>query len=115
MKIKILVLFLAITLSNTSIASDQTGQVTNIIVREDGLHWIYVSGTRSPKPACAGSNEYWMIKDENSLVGKAHFSMILSAYMSGKTVAIYGIGECTRWGDGEDIHSIEISEGPLQG
>ena len=115
MKFKIVAFLLAIVLSNTSIASDQSGQITNIIVRADGLHWIHVTGTRTAKPACTGSNEYWMIKDENSLVGKAHFSMVLSAYMSGKTVAIYGIGECSRWSDGEDIHSIEISEGPFKG
>ena len=50
----------------------------------------------------------WMIKDENSVVGKSQLSMLLTVYVSGKTVTVIGDGTCTRWHDGEDVNVIYL-------
>ena len=90
-----------------SFAGSQTGLVTNINVRTDGLHWFTLSGDRGAMPACTQERfTYWMIKDENSTYGKSQFSMLLAAYMAQKPVTILGTGNCTRWGDGEDINAV---------
>ncbi|WP_064791923.1 hypothetical protein [Shewanella woodyi] len=90
-------------------AGSQTGLVTNINVRDDGLHWFTLSGDRGVMPACTRDRfTYWMIKDESSTYGKSQFSMLLAAYMAQKTVTIIGTGSCTRWGDGEDIKVVQF-------
>ncbi len=72
----------------------------------DGLQYVVVKGNSDLKPACA-KNTYYMIKDEKSDAGKAQFAMLMSAYLSGKAVTIYGTGQCGRWSDGEDINAVE--------
>ena len=90
----------------TVLASNQTGIVKKVLVRTDGLHWFYLEGARSERPACSAQHEYWMVKDENSVYGKSQFSMLLTAYASKSKVTINGNGTCSRWGDGEDINTI---------
>lgn len=95
--------------SEAAFAGSQTGKVTNIIVRQsDGLHYFYMSGTGENRPDCAASHTYWMIKDENSTVGKTQFSMLLTAYASGRTITVAGTNTCTCWGDGEDVNVIQL-------
>ncbi len=95
--------------TSQAFAGSQTGKVTSILVRQsDGLHYFYMSGVGENKPDCASSHTYWMIKDENSTVGKTQFSMLLTAYASGKTISVIGTNSCTRWGDGEDLNSIAL-------
>ena len=100
---------LAIGVTNAA-ASTQTGKITKILVRSDGLHYFYLSGPRGEKPHCATNHAYWMIKDESTTYGKSQFSMLLAAYMTNKTVKIFGSAECTRWGDGEDIKTVLLEE-----
>ncbi|MDO6708528.1 hypothetical protein [Photobacterium sp. 1_MG-2023] len=104
-------LFLAIGLlcaCTMTYAGSVTGTVSQIIVRDDGLHYVYINGEATNRAACAQKNDYWMIKDENSTYGKSQYSMLLAANASGKTVSIVGAGTCMRWKDGEDIQSISI-------
>ncbi|MBU1390186.1 hypothetical protein [Shewanella baltica] len=92
---------------SSAFAGGQTGLITQINVRTDGLHWVVLSGERGEMPACTkGQYKYWMIKDENATYGKSQFSMLLAAYLSGKPVTIIGTGNCSRWGDGEDIGTL---------
>jgi hypothetical protein len=104
---RIIVSVLLLGVSNV-FASNQTGAITRILVRTDGLHWFYVSGDRTEKPICA-TNNYWIIKDEESAYGKSQMSMLLTAYSMGKTVTIQGEGNCTRWGDGENIGTVILN------
>ena len=67
-----------------------------------------MSGTAADRPSCALGQTYWMIKDENTVVGKSQLSMLLTAYASGKTVGVTGSGTCKRWGDGEDVDTIQL-------
>lgn len=85
------------------------GRVTAIVVRaSDGLHYVTIEGVRSSPPACA-THDYFMIADEHSDSGKSQIAILLSAYMSGKSVHIEGTGTCTRWPDGEDILVVTLS------
>ena len=104
---KIILLLMMIHLPTSAQASTQTGKISSIQVRDDGLHWFYIEGSRSLKPTCA-THEYWMIKDENSAYGKSQFSMLLSAYMGGKEIVIHGKNTCSRWGDGEDVGTVQL-------
>lgn len=90
----------------SAFAGQQTGQVTQVIVRaSDGLVHFYMNGTATAKPACA-ANPYWVIKDENSAIGKRQLAMLLMARESGKQVIVGGANTCTRWADGEDVEYI---------
>lgn len=99
----------ALLFSSAILAGNQTGTVNYVVVRaSDGLVYFHLKGgTSLDKPACA-THSYWMIKDENSNTGKQQYSMILAAHLSGKTVKVTGANACTRWGDGEDVNSIQI-------
>ncbi|WP_444901409.1 hypothetical protein ACJJIG_17890 [Microbulbifer sp. SSSA007] len=98
--------FCLMLISLSAQAGTQEGQITSILNRaSDGLHYFRMSGTAVDKPDCA-SGSYWMIKDENSTAGKSQFSMVLTAYASGKMVQVIGSGKCDRWHDGEDVNSI---------
>ena len=100
---------LLLAVSSYAYAGDQVGKVTKISVRQsDGLHYFYMSGSTRNRPACADGFDYWMIKDENSVAGKSQLSMLLTAYVSGKTVTVIGGGTCTRWHDGEDVNVIYL-------
>jgi hypothetical protein len=103
-----LAFFLCAGLTNVAVAGGtQTGKVTFITIRgSDGLILIELSGTPSNKPACAPYT-YWIIKNENSLVGKQQLALLVTAKATGQTVAISGTGDCTRWPNGEDIDTVQ--------
>lgn len=109
---RVLLLFTIFLVSFSSLASVQQGTVTNVIVRDDGLHWFILlsdgSGERSERPECSATHTYWMIKDENTRYGQSQFSMLLAAYMAKTPVKITGKHSCTRWGDGEDISTVQL-------
>jgi hypothetical protein len=100
---------LSLFVSTNIYAGTQSGTVNYIIVRaSDGLvYFTLKGGSRVGNPSCA-THGYWMIKDENSNSGKLQYSMVLSAHASGKTINVTGMNACTRWGDGEDVNSIQI-------
>jgi hypothetical protein len=89
-------------------AGSITGVVSHVHVRaSDGLVYVVVSGSPVGKPTCATGN-YWMIANENSNVGKQQLALLTAAKSSGQVVTITGSGTCTRWGDGEDINSVQL-------
>lgn len=88
-------------------AGTQTGTVTSLEVRaSDGLIAVYLSGTASGRPACAVTQPYWIVKDENSTSGKQQLAQLMLARATGQTVTINGMNTCVRWSDGEDINLI---------
>ena len=109
-KVLITALLLASLLAATpTLASSQTGKITRLAVRDaDGLIYVELTGARSQKPACAANFSYWMIKNENSETGKRQHATLLAAMLARQTIAITGHATCTRWGDGEDIHIVEV-------
>jgi hypothetical protein len=103
----VLIIF-SIFFSIQSFAGQQSGTVSTLIVRaSDGLVYFTVKGAPiANAPSCA-THGYWMIKDENSNVGKQQYALILSAHATGKRINISGMNTCSRWGDGEDVNSIQ--------
>jgi hypothetical protein len=105
---KIIIGLIGVVVAVPSIAGTQTGKIVKVYARAtDGVNLVYVSGSRSGRPNCA-TQDYWIIKDENSTTGKKQFAMLLMAQAAGRTVMLEGPGSgaCTRWGDGEDIGSV---------
>lgn len=102
------ILPLALALAPAAYAGTQVGKIDNIAARtSDGLLIIELTGTASGKPQCA-THSYWMIKNENSTIGKQQLAMLMAAQLSGKTVTIVGTAACTRWADGEDIEYVMV-------
>lgn len=92
-------------------ASEITGTVRYIKIRaSDGLHFVEINGTPSARPACAATYGYYIIRQEQSDVGKAHLAALMSAYFARRPIYIRGSGNCTRWGDGEDIEEVGLIE-----
>ncbi len=108
-KVSMLVSLVLVGLVNIVSASTQEGKITHLFVRaSDGLTYFFLdSAIPNDKPACATHN-YWMIKDENSEVGKKQYAMLLAAHSAGRTIKVSGMGTCTRWGDGEDVNSVVL-------
>ncbi|WP_197692507.1 hypothetical protein [Geobacter sp. DSM 9736] len=101
-----LTLVLSCFISNESMAGSVYGTVSSIIVRaSDGLVYFTVAGTPVGKPSCA-TGGYWIIRDENSTVGKQQLAVLLAALSTKNTVSIVGNDTCNRWGDGEDLNYI---------
>lgn len=103
----LLMLILSLLVTSVS-ASEQTGKIAYLTTRDsDGLIYFVVNGARSVKPACATQN-YWVIKSENTESGKRQFAALLAARLSGASVKIWGASTCVRWGDGEDVMAVEL-------
>ncbi|WP_233081939.1 hypothetical protein [Rheinheimera soli] len=97
-------------LSAEAFAGSQRGTVSSVIVRaSDGLTYFTINITaKSGSPSCA-TKSYWMIKDENSEVGKKQYSLLLAALASGRELTVVGMNTCTRWSDGEDIDWLQLN------
>lgn len=90
-------------------ANEVTGTIRYLAARaSDGLHIVELNAVPTARPPCAAVHPYYMIKDETSDVGKSQFAMLMSAYLTNRPVRITGLGTCTRWGDGEDIQTVEF-------
>lgn len=88
-------------------AGSVEGTIASLVIRDsDGLVYVHVNGANGGRPACAQNQPYWMIKDENSVTGKRLIGTLLAAQLIQRRVTIWGYGTCTRWGDGEDIHTV---------
>lgn len=88
-------------------AGSASGAINYIIVRP-GLVYFQVNAANQGRPACAAGTNYYMIKDENSAYGKQQLALLLTAKSSGRTIVVEGAGQCTKYPDGEDVHSISI-------
>ena len=101
-------LILIITFINpNAFAGEITGKISRLLSRSDGLHWVYISGSVSGKPACSLYSAF-AIKDENSTYGKTQISQLMTAYASGQEIKIYGDNVCTRYSTAEDILTVEL-------
>lgn len=108
----IMVFFTQILFVTNAFSSTYMGKVSSINIREvDGLVWVDIIGSRSGDlPSCAKDRNYMMIKNENSATGKRQLALLMMAQASNKTVKIDGMNTCTRWGDGEDIGTVQIQK-----
>lgn len=95
-------------LATPALCGSQIGQVTQVFIREqDGLVYFTMSGQHDNRPACA-TQQYWIVKNENSEAGKRQLVVLLSARTTGAVVAVSGGNTCVRWHDGEDADTVSI-------
>jgi hypothetical protein len=92
-----------------SAQSVATGSISNVDVQTaNGGKVIFNQGSnRSGVPTCATITNRWAF-DGTTPAGQATLSLILSAYMSGKSVTVHGLGNCSAWGDTETVQYIEM-------
>lgn len=103
---------LAASIGISTSASAQSTGATGPIGRIDmqtaggGKVIFYQGGNRSGVPACASNlNNRWAF-DGTTPSGQATLSILLSAYMSGKSIQVVGMGTCSAWGDTETVNYI---------
>jgi hypothetical protein len=71
-----------------ALASQQTGQVQVVYIADNtSPNGLSMSGARTTKPACA-TDDLWVFTLPQTLSG------VLSAYMSGKSISVFGTGTC---------------------
>jgi hypothetical protein len=111
MKLKNAMLAACLTLGALSgaHAGSATGKVQSIAIRE-GLVYITLTGAPSGRPACALGSSYFMIKDENSSVGRQQMALALSAMNADRNLYAEGAGTCTKWPDGEDLRELGLAQ-----
>lgn len=95
-----------LALASPAVAGTAAGKVKELHVRaSDGLMVVILDSPRYEKPPCA-TQDYFIVKEENSHTGEAQFAMLMAAFLNGTTVYITGSNACTRWLDGEDIEDV---------
>jgi len=90
--------------ANLYAGSATSGILKLVHFMSDGIVIAYTSGTRSDIPTCAINQPSRFAIDATTSGGKVLLSGLLSAYASGKNVAIFGTGNCLAYGDSETIN-----------
>jgi hypothetical protein len=87
------------------------GQISNLIVVENGTVLFNQSGSRTTPPGCQASTtpKRWAFNGTTP-AGQAMLSLLLRAYATSKTVLIFGTGTCTAWSDTENVYRIDTHE-----
>jgi hypothetical protein len=106
-RLAVLVAMSAAMASAAWAAGSQTGTISALYVRSDGLEVVSLTGSHGGAPACA-TQPYWIVMDENATFGKTQYATLLAAQLAGKQVLLSGAGTCTRWHDGEDIFQVYV-------
>lgn len=109
MKLKSVVILLAIFLfSPTAHSGDGSGKITRIYAHitgpDTGVIMFSVEYHTNP-PAC--SNPEWAFSIDTE-VGKAMYSMLLTAAAQNKPVVVHGANDCAAWGDRERPQFIHL-------
>ena len=96
---------LAVGLSTAPAAAGQAayGTVYNVMpyLNGSGLMFFSQAGSTTGHPACA-TQPRWVI-NLSTPGGQAAASTIITAYATGKPIAVTGTGSCADWGDTESI------------
>lgn len=90
--------------------SSYTGRV-KVHCNADTNHCnLYIVGTASGAPACAG-NPNWYVFKMNSPVWEEQLAIAIAAQVAGRNVAITGTGSCTQRPDAhEDLSAITLED-----
>jgi hypothetical protein len=84
-------------------SSSGYGTISTILVL-DGKVFFNHTGSRTASPPCATQNR-WVFNGATSQ-GQAMLSVLMTAYATGKQIAIDGSGTCPDWGDTETVRYI---------
>lgn len=80
------------------------GTLNTVHVLAGGVLLFHTTGARTAVPACGASLPARFAVDATTPAGKAQMAGLLTAYTSGKTVVIFGTGNCGVWGDTETVN-----------
>ena len=98
-----ILLFLIFGVASFSVlAGDGSGKITRIFAHEkNGTEVVIMFNVEnhSNPPASCPNNE-WAF-DANNDLGKAMYSLLLSAAAQGKSITVKGSGDCKAWPDRE--------------
>jgi hypothetical protein len=84
------------------------GNISNIHAMKNGKVLFTHSGARSGQPACATTQLTRWAFDANTPAGQAQLSVLMTAYVTGKTITVSGSNACTDWGDSESVDYFYI-------
>ncbi|ASA56065.1 hypothetical protein [Vibrio gazogenes] len=97
-------------LSFTAFAGTGTGTITQVIVhRDDSGHGVVMFRTQGnvDKAPCSKITDEWAFSLNNEL-GKAMYSLVLSAQAQAKPVEVKGMHQCNDWSDRESPFYIAV-------
>ncbi len=95
--------------SPAAASSSQSGTISTILPLRNGIVLFNHSGARSATPACHTIPGRWAL-DASTTAGQASLSVLMSAYLAGKRIAILGQGNCSSHGDTEAVEHFVIND-----
>jgi hypothetical protein len=78
------------------------GEVTRLMVHNPGIV-MFNAGSHPNKPGCNTAGNEWAFKLDTSR-GRSMYALLLTAVNQGIPVHVYGTGQCSAWGDREDVY-----------
>jgi hypothetical protein len=107
---KLILGIILFSLSVNSFAGNVSSTIGNYIVTTYGKAFIHMNSATVSAPSCSGASD-WAIDliGTNGTAGRALLAAIITASIQGKTIAIYGTGDCSVWGDRETISYVVFS------
>ncbi|MEH0196836.1 hypothetical protein V7S57_15580 [Caulobacter sp. CCNWLY153] len=99
--------FAAALATQAAASSSQAGTISAILPLRHGVVLFNHSGSRTATPACHTIPGRWAI-DASTTAGQAALSVLMSAYLSGKQIAVLGQGNCSSHSDTEAVEHFVI-------
>lgn len=95
---------LLVLLSNPALASDQSGQVTQILTMDNGTVLFFLNGPRTGTiPSCAVGHANRFALNGKTPEGQVRAANLLTAFSMRTTVYVYGKNSCVSWADTEEV------------
>jgi len=108
-KIASIVSLLTLVVSaNAYAGSAGAGTLSNLHFMGNGVVILYTSGARTGVPACATTQPNRFAIDGTTAAGKVHLAGVLAAHAAGKTVYIFGTGNCSNFPDTESVNYFAV-------
>jgi len=73
-----------------------------------GMFVLLGGGPKADKPLCNTYQERWVINSASPAARYQH-AVLLAAVTSGKTVTVWGTGQCDLWSDSETVMDVRIN------
>ncbi len=104
---KVLFLLLMILVPTIAHSGTASGKLTQVLAHTGGgngagVFMFLMDGERTDPPICStvAGGKAWALSLEKES-GRAMYALALSAAAQGKSVFVYGAGNCDSWGDRE--------------
>lgn len=110
---KILLIASLISVQNVCFATEVLrAKVTKLDLARDYGSYVFIKldATQTNKPACHQNGGWNYTSPIATEMDKAMFSILLAAYMSGKSISIYGSGACSQFPSIETAGRVRLEE-----